>query len=79
MMLTIAALIGSYFWFRIGVNMRLEDEDGRVWLFELRLLVDLGRDVLVVTERAAKVQRQRAVLLSNRVPRPHDVIPAILG
>ena len=61
------------------MNVRLKDEDGWVWLFELRLLVDLGRNVLVVAERAAKVQRQRAVLLPDRVPRPHDVITAILG
>ena len=61
------------------MDVRLEDEDGRIWLFELRLLVDLGRDILVVAERAAEVQRQRAVLLTDRVPRSHDVIPAILG
>ena len=61
------------------MNVRLKDEDRWVWLFELRLLVDLGRNVLVVAERAAKVQRQRAVLLPDGIPRPHDVIPAILG
>ena len=61
------------------MNVRLEDEDGRVGLFQLRLLVDLRRDVLVVAERPAKVQCQRAVLLPDRVPRSHDVISAVLS
>ena len=68
-----------YLWPRIGLNVRLEDEDRRVWLFQLRLLVDLRWDVLFIAERAAEVQCQRAVLLPDLVPRPHDIIPAVFG
>ena len=61
------------------MNVRLEDEDRRVGLFQLRLLVDLRWDVFVITERAAKVQGQRAVLLPDRIPRSDDVISAVFS
>ena len=60
------------------MDVGLQDEDTRVGLLQLRLLVDLGGNVVLIAERSAKVESQGAVLVPHLVDGSHNVIASVV-
>lgn len=61
----------------IGMDMGLQNEHTRIGLLQFGLLIDLGRDVLLVVRWTTEIQGQSAILLSHGISGPNNVVTAI--
>ena len=62
----------------IGMNVSFKDQDGRIGLFELWLLIDFGRHVLLVVGGSAEVQGKCAILVTHLIDGLDDVVASVV-